>query len=135
MTEKEKYFYLLSISEDQLPLDFDEFGIEQMVLSSDGYYTDIEAIEALSTTLNNLNSQDVKYKFNSTEYPVSEEDEFEDKSIIELGNNFLKLLVTATDNNEISTSNLIGKVFSIMEIEEYLNIKDDLKRTTKHVIH
>jgi len=77
MTEKEKYFYLLSISEDQLPLDFDEFGIEQMVLSSDGYYTDIEAIEALSTTLNNLNSQDVKYKFNSTEYPVSEEDEFE----------------------------------------------------------
>jgi len=135
MTEKEKYFYLLSISEDQLPLDFDEFGIEQMVLSSDGYYTDIEAIEALSTTLNNLNSQDVKYKFNSTEYPVSEEDEFEDKSVIELGNNFLKLLVTATDNNEISTSNLIGKVFSIMEIEEYLNIKDDLKRTTKHVIH
>jgi len=106
-----------------------------MVLSSDGYYTDIEAIEALSTTLNNLNSQDVKYKFNSTEYPVSEEDEFEDKSVIELGNNFLKLLVTATDNNEISTSNLIGKVFSIMEIEEYLNIKDDLKRTTKHVIH
>ena len=135
MTEKEKYFYLLSISEDQLPLDFDEFGIEQMVVSSDGYHSDIEAIEALSTTLNNLNSQDVKYKFNSTEYPVSEEDEFEDKSVIELGNNFLKLLVTATDNNEISTSNLIGKVFSIMEIEEYLNIKDDLKRTTKHVIH
>lgn len=135
MTEKQKYFYLLSISNERLPIELDELGVEQIVVSSDGYHSDIEAIEALNRTIDNLNSTAVTYKFNSAEYPVQEEDQFEDSSVIELGEKFLKLLMLATDEETISTSELIGKVFSVLSHDEYNTVKDDLKRISHHVLH
>lgn len=133
--QNEKYFYLLSLTADQLPAELNEFGMEQIVISSDGFYSDIEAVGALNKTLENLNSEDVMYKFNSAEYPVREEDKFEDNSFIELGDNFLKLLILATDGEVVSTSNLIGKVFSIISHDEYVAEKDSLRESSNHVLH
>ena len=135
MTERQKYFYLLSLSKNQLPTELNEFGIEQIVVSSDGFHSDIETMGALTETINNLNASNVAYKFNSTDYPVKDDDQFEDNSFIELGENFVKLLILATDDETVTTSDLIGKVFSILSYDEYAAGKDNLKRISSHVVH
>lgn len=135
MTEREKYFYLLSLSKDQLPSELNEFGVEQIVVSSDGFHSDIEAMGALTETVDNLNPAVVAYKFNSADYPVKEEDQFEDNSFVEIGENFVKLLILATDDETVTTSDLIGKVFSILSYDEYVAGKDSLKGISQHVLH